>query len=155
VSEQYQLQLRALINQEGHPAANENDETPFGNEDKVQLRHEAAEKHKAVLRKKPFCDLWNPGSSSEIISSHSTCFCCLFSAPTHPLPCGHVLCDPCVDDFSRRSDPWLVINCCPLCGENRGSVPEWRLMKDAEEAAPRILSLDGFVTQLVLIKHKY
>jgi len=151
VSNQYQKQLQALINEEIHPTANENDDTPFKNEEKVRLQQGAAKNQRAVLRTKPFCDLWSTGSLSEVTSSHSTCFCCLFSAPTHPLPCGHVLCDPCVEDFSRRSDPCLMIDCCPLCGDNKGSVSAWRLMKDPEEAAPRILCLDGFVAQLLLI----
>ena len=146
VSEQYQRQLRALIDQVGHPAANENSNTPLGNEDRFRLRYGAAENQRTVLRQEQFSRLWNTGTSSGAILSHSTCYGCLFSAPTHPLPCGHVLCDPCVEDFSRSSDPWLEIDRCPLCGDNENSFPTpWRLMQEHQEAAPRILSLDGFV----------
>lgn len=31
--------------------------------------------------------------------SHTACFCCLFEAPEHGLPCGHVLCTFCLKDF--------------------------------------------------------
>jgi hypothetical protein len=167
VSRQYQQQLQTLRDEGDQLSTNENDNRLLGNEEKVRLRYRTAKNQRKVLRETPFCYLWKPGpdcsSADEVISSHCTCFGCLFSTPTNPLPCGHVLCDACVVDFSgsseghdkrptrhtdfpeafRPGNSWLEIYDCPLC---MSSLREpWRLMKEPQEAAPRILLLDGFV----------
>ena len=42
-----------------------------------------------------FFDHTARGRPSNFIS-HSTCLSCLFKPPEHALPCGHVLCTPCL-----------------------------------------------------------
>jgi hypothetical protein len=103
----------------------------------------ATDLHKTTLTKK-FGDIWNNFDSC---TSHSTCFGCLFSTPRHTLPCGHVLCDNCVDDYSHRDPDSLYLNLrtCPLCGpDDSGEKRPWSIKREPREAAPRVLCLDGY-----------
>lgn len=47
--------------------------------------------------------------------SHSACFSYLRELPEHPLPCGHVLCAPCVAAYgSKTTADRITMNLCPL-----------------------------------------
>ncbi|KAF4554319.1 Hypothetical protein D9617_4g000720 [Elsinoe fawcettii] len=55
--------------------------------------------------------------------SHSSCFVCLMHVPSHPLPCGHVLCSACVKAFGKaHGRSTFVISHCPLHDES----PPWK-----------------------------
>lgn len=118
----------------------------------------AVELHQATLASPTYLKIWNGaadfGSSPpKAKASHSTCFCCLFSAPGVVLECGHVLCDACVDDFSEHNTDSLVLQRCPLCDTISGKLNERNsctLKRDPLWAAPRILSLDGYATCALL-----
>lgn len=95
--------------------------------------------------------LWSPilvhhGQNSGPLTSHTTCFGCLFGTPIHALFCGHILCDRCVDNYCEplRTGSLEVreIRVCPLCS-NEPWVKPWRLEKKPRNAGLRILSLDG------------
>lgn len=42
------------------------------------------------------------GGAAEYFSM-ATCYCCLMNVPEHPLPCGHVLCTPCIKGYGTSS----------------------------------------------------
>jgi hypothetical protein len=75
--------------------------------------------------------------------NHSACFCCLRELPEHPLPCGHVLCTPCVKSFARRKNRVAyAMDCCPL-HEHQKWDQEWEIPVKPHLAGVRILTLDG------------
>lgn len=79
--------------------------------------------------------------------SHSTCFCCLRNFAEHPLPCGHVLCTPCVKGYGVNNNPGsFVLASCPLHNCNPSN-PVFAAPVNISFKPPlaglRILSLDG------------
>lgn len=76
--------------------------------------------------------------------SHSVCFCCLFEPPEHVLPCGHVLCSPCVRSYGRpKGENLFEIHECPLEISTPGRCQSVTLYLKPEASGIRILSLDG------------
>jgi len=76
--------------------------------------------------------------------SHSVCFCCLFETPEHALPCGHVLCTPCVKSYGRvKSNNLIEMHECPLEINTPGRCLSLTLCLKPEAAGVRILTLDG------------
>lgn len=78
--------------------------------------------------------------------SHSTCFSCLRELPEHPLPCGHVLCTPCVQSYGRQAEKTVMkLDYCPLHYVETEFVNEfpWKIKVKPQYAGTRILSLDG------------
>jgi len=77
--------------------------------------------------------------------NHSACFCCLRELPEHPLPCGHVLCSPCVKSYARRKNRVTYgMESCPLHEANKWD-QEWEIPIKPHLAGVRILTLDGYV----------
>ncbi len=77
--------------------------------------------------------------------SHSACFCCLREISQHPLPCGHVLCTPCVKDYGSSTENAVSLAYCPFHPHDQTFVPPWKVHLKPELAGARILSLDGYV----------
>ncbi|QDS77600.1 hypothetical protein FKW77_001933 [Venturia effusa] len=89
-------------------------------------------------------DLKNEQSISEHFSSHTACYACLLEPPEHILPCGHVLCTPCVRLFGRSSDPNEIrIQECPLEGKPADTQWPWKICTKPKSAGVRVLTLDG------------
>mgnify|MGYP003663593910 CR=1 FL=1 len=83
------------------------------------------------------------GNVSNFVS-HVACFSCLRELPEHPLPCGHVLCTPCVEAYGRRSGKsTILIDSCPLHSSATRWVTSWEINIKPRYAGVRILSLDG------------
>lgn len=85
------------------------------------------------------------GAPKEFIS-HTACFSCLISTPEHPLPCGHVLCTPCVKAFGTSSGRTLIdMKYCPLHENDKNSYFgfSWPIAVKPHGAGLRILTLDG------------
>lgn len=78
--------------------------------------------------------------------SHTTCFCCLREQAEHPLPCGHVLCAPCVKGYGtlRNDRPgcYIIASCPSHDVDTQFTVP-WEIQFKPPLAGVRILSLDG------------
>ncbi|KIW86673.1 uncharacterized protein Z519_12728 [Cladophialophora bantiana CBS 173.52] len=85
------------------------------------------------------------------IYSEVTCFCCTSRTPQYRFPCGHLVCETCVQIFGKvtPSEPWTYrVNCCFLCGE------EWTMEVIVTVKAPTrgvsILCLDGGGTRAII-----
>ena len=77
--------------------------------------------------------------------SHTTCFSCLMELPLHALPCGHILCTPCIRAYGRLDGVRhsIVIHRCPIESHLSPYKEPWRIMLKPESAGLRILTLDG------------
>lgn len=75
--------------------------------------------------------------------SHSTCFSCLMSPPQHALPCGHILCTPCLSAYGTLERDAIEISSCPMHVDT--TFQSWKIFLKPEAAGVRILSLDGYV----------
>ena len=76
--------------------------------------------------------------------SHETCFSCLRELPEHPLPCGHVLCLPCVQAYGQKVSSTLIeLSRCPLHLHETVWQPAWQIKIKPPYAGVRILCLDG------------
>jgi hypothetical protein len=87
-------------------------------------------------------------SSPEVVAyHHQTCFCCLNSLPEHTLRCGHIICQNCLENFSKHSScgNFFCMSTCPLCKKADPWEPEWKTKVKPPTAGLRILSLDGYV----------
>jgi hypothetical protein len=88
----------------------------------------------------------NVGDNLFLFVSHSTCFSCLRELPEHPLPCGHVLCTPCVKSYARQVEKSVFqLGFCPLHVAETEFVSgfPWKIKIKPLHAGTRILSLDG------------
>ena len=74
--------------------------------------------------------------------SHASCFGCLVNMPSHPLPCGHVLCDACIRDCGTRGRGQIKLERCPLHMDDRFG-PPWEITYKSDHLGVRVLSLDG------------
>ena len=90
---------------------------------------------------------------SEKYNSHSVCFCCLSEPPEHPLPCGHVLCSPCIKTYGQqRGKNEVEIQGCPLESYNAQFYQPYRLHTKPKAAGVRVLTLDGYVSSCKYVK---
>lgn len=99
---------------------------------------EAAKLH--LIRMNEFCH--NLGGAGGFHSNLS-CFSCLRDMPEHPLPCGHVICSPCVRTFGdQTSKTTFSLAYCPLHLQGHWeSIVQISLKPHL--AGVRVLSLDG------------
>ena len=104
----------------------------------------AAEIHKRVVLVH-FCHHSDGGGRAKAFISHSTCFSCLFEPPEHALPCGHILCTPCLRAYgSPRGKIIVELDGCPFESVNMPSrFGFWRVFLKPDAAGIRILTLDG------------
>ncbi|KAI2470767.1 FabD/lysophospholipase-like protein [Annulohypoxylon bovei var. microspora] len=83
------------------------------------------------------------GTATNFIS-YSACLCCLRELPECALPCGHVLCFPCIQIYgTRTSRTTIEISRCPLHVRDVVSNPPWIIATKPRYAGSRALCLDG------------
>jgi hypothetical protein len=88
-------------------------------------------------------DFYSKLGDLSIYRNHAACFSCLREVPEHPLPCGHVLCTPCVKAFAQRKNRvTYAMKCCPLHPLDRWD-KEWDILVKPDLAGVRLLTLDG------------
>ena len=97
--------------------------------------------HLATLRR--FHDKWRD------VYSDVTCISCLSRDPEYRMPCGHMLCEPCVQIYGNESEPWTYrIGSCLFC------MAEWSEDIVVGVKAPTrgvsILCLDGGGTRAII-----
>ncbi|KAL9606733.1 MAG: hypothetical protein Q9179_000089 [Wetmoreana sp. 5 TL-2023] len=107
----------------------------------------AAEIHASTVMKHFHNHTVKAGAQSFI--SHSTCFSCLFEYPEHALPCGHVLCTPCLRAYGRAVEKYVVeIDGCPIESLSGPRNQVCKVAMKPPDASIRILTLDGSVKYL-------
>ncbi|KAJ4391044.1 hypothetical protein N0V93_004658 [Gnomoniopsis smithogilvyi] len=100
----------------------------------------AAELHLRVLN-----EFYRGTADSSRYISYSACFSCLRELPEHALPCGHILCLPCVKAYGRPgpSKTSIVLSNCPLHQHEMIWDPPWNVFVKPRYAGVRTLCLDG------------
>lgn len=78
--------------------------------------------------------------NKSLVSTY-TCFSCLITPPQHGLPCGHVICTPCLIAYGVRSRDAFEISSCPMHEDT--TFRSWKIYMKPVAAGVRILSLDG------------
>ncbi|KAL8726779.1 MAG: hypothetical protein Q9181_005928 [Wetmoreana brouardii] len=102
----------------------------------------AAEIHASTVMK-PFHNHTVKAGAQSFIS-HSTCFSCLFEPPEHALPCGHVLCTPCLRAYGRAVEKYVVeIDGCPIESLSGPRNQVWKVAMKPPDAGIRVLTIDG------------
>ncbi|KAL2820557.1 hypothetical protein BDW59DRAFT_174473 [Aspergillus cavernicola] len=103
---------------------------------------EAATIHRDLVLKQFFHHLGGPAK----FISHTVCYACLVEPPEHLLPCGHVLCTPCIKTFgmNRGKNAYEMLSCPIHLDRTEGQCPHfWPISIKPQGAGTRILSLDG------------
>ncbi|KAI0888236.1 uncharacterized protein GGS22DRAFT_95044 [Annulohypoxylon maeteangense] len=101
--------------------------------------HIAADVHKKTINEF-YRSLGNP----EDFKSHTACFSCLRELPEHALPCGHVLCLPCVKAYGTNvSKTTIELRNCPLHARDTTWESVWTVLVKPAFAGTRVLCLDG------------
>lgn len=102
----------------------------------------AADIHKRIVLGPFFRHL----SGAKQFVNHTACYCCLTCPPEHPLPCGHVLCTPCVQAFGRARGAFMIEMLeCPMHHQDIDGQfrLRWPVFIKPPGAGVRILTLDG------------
>ncbi|KAI1170029.1 hypothetical protein F4777DRAFT_592252 [Nemania sp. FL0916] len=112
----------------------------------------------ALLHQEHLNDLYsnNLGSALTYVS-YSSCLCCLRELPECALPCGHVLCLPCIEIYGHRTSRTTIeISRCPIHVRDVISSPPWVIVTKPRYAGARTLCLDGGgirgITQLHVLR---
>ena len=124
-----------------------NDKAPSGRQ---EWRRYAAEVHRenlAELRSLNGFPRMSSGNIQQNIGSTSVCYGCLFGRPEYRLPCNHVICVSCVEDFDetpkeKQYPGSFTHKSCIICA---ATSPKWpyRVHVKPDLAGVRVLSLDG------------
>ncbi|KAI1125989.1 hypothetical protein F5Y10DRAFT_279102 [Nemania abortiva] len=114
-----------------------------------QLAHEFPDRSEleiaALLHQERLNELYsnNLGSALSFVS-YSSCLCCLRELPECALPCGHVLCLPCIEIYGHRTSRTTIeISRCPIHVRDVISSPPWVVVTKPRYAGARTLCLDG------------
>jgi hypothetical protein len=82
----------------------------------------------------------------DCLFSNTSCLVCLMNTPEFRLPCGHILCAPCLHAYGNaKSDTLIEMDSCPLPhGRVKWDKP-WPFSVKPPHAGVRVLCLDGLV----------
>lgn len=84
----------------------------------------------------------------DALFSNTSCLVCLMNTPEYRLPCGHILCSPCLQAYGNaKSDILIEIQSCPLPlphSRIKWDKP-WPVSVKPTKAGVRVLCLDGSV----------
>lgn len=81
------------------------------------------------------------------IRQTNVCYGCFFGRAEYRLPCDHVICEYCVQDFDdtpihKRYPSWVVHDSCIICQATDHKWP-YKIQIKPDLAGVRVLSLDG------------
>ncbi|KAI1374424.1 hypothetical protein F4677DRAFT_447419 [Hypoxylon crocopeplum] len=109
-----------------------------------RLKEQTESQIAAELHKNSINDFYRSLGKVADFNSHTTCFSCLRELPEHALPCGHVLCLPCVKAYGIEvSKTMIELRRCPLHLQETSWDPPWTVLVKPAFAGVRILCLDG------------
>ncbi|KAI1108792.1 FabD/lysophospholipase-like protein [Nemania sp. NC0429] len=115
----------------------------------TRLAHEFPDRSEleiaALLHQERLNELYsnNLGSALSFVS-YSSCLCCLRELPECALPCGHILCLPCIEIYGRRTSRTTIeVNRCPIHVRDVIANPPWIIVTKPRYAGARTLCLDG------------
>jgi hypothetical protein len=94
---------------------------------------------------------YHNAGGAQMFVSNTSCFCCLRELAQHPLPCGHVLCTPCIKGYGqphRELSASYEMSSCPLHERHTVFKAPWQVYFKPPLAGVRVLSLDGYVEML-------
>ncbi|KAG6355196.1 hypothetical protein INS49_004277 [Diaporthe citri] len=111
----------------------------------------------ALLHRERLNDFYSVLGGATALVSHSACLSCLRELPECALPCGHVLCLPCMELYgTRTSRTCIEISRCPLHVGDVIAEPPWMVAVKPARAGVRVLCLDGGgirgITQLRVLR---
>ncbi|KAF6832216.1 hypothetical protein CPLU01_06315 [Colletotrichum plurivorum] len=108
------------------------------------LQEQSENQIAARLHREQLTDFYRSLGNVTDFVSHSTCFSCLRELPEHPLPCGHVLCLPCIEAYGiKTSGTSIEVDQCPLHPGQPLREPPWTISIKPPHAGVRVLCLDG------------
>lgn len=113
-------------------------------EDGVSEQQAAAEIHRELVLP-AFLEHASRGDAQAFIS-HTVCFCCLFEPPEHALPCGHIICTPCLKAYGKAQlslRGYVEISDCPMEKKERHFRHAWPVYLKPPSCGVRVLTLDG------------
>lgn len=98
----------------------------------------------SLMHREVLGDFYRALGGATAFASHSACLSCLRELPECALPCGHVLCLPCLELYGTRTSRTCVeISRCPLHGGDVIAEPPWMVAVKPARAGVRVLCLDG------------
>jgi hypothetical protein len=117
-------------------------------EDERRLRQDALPQervaaliHKATTLGHVYGKLIGP---NDALFSNTSCLVCLMNTPEYRLPCGHILCWPCLQAYGNaKSDILIEMESCPLPHKRVNWDKSWPVSVKPAQAGVRILCLDG------------
>lgn len=105
--------------------------------------HPSEEKEASKLHLSKMNDFYHRLGGAQQFHSNLSCFSCLRDMPEHPLPCGHVICSPCVRSFGLQiSKTGFSLAYCPLHVATSWD-KQVQISLKPHLAGVRVLSLDG------------
>ena len=106
------------------------------------VRSSTGEKFAYELHRQPLTRFF--GTYGEHTPGRHSCYGCLMEVPQHPLPCGHMLCSPCVRMLGRPTDKNTVtVDFRPFDSKAVRKLNPCSIRFKPDFAGIRILSLDG------------
>lgn len=136
--ESYQIEWHKLLDTKLHDMRRRLDERA-AKEPRIDEEQASVELHHQLLE----AFYANMEDLAASLTNPSACFCCLRELPEHPLPCGHILCTPCVKSFAaEKGNVSYMMDHCPLHPRSQFSSNCQILIKPSM-AGVRILTLDG------------
>ncbi|KFY85571.1 hypothetical protein V498_07704, partial [Pseudogymnoascus sp. VKM F-4517 (FW-2822)] len=124
-----------------------NNKAPSGRREWRRYAAEAHRENLAELRLLNSFPRMSDGVIQHDIGSTSVCYGCFFGRPEYLLPCNHVICVSCVEDFDetpkeKQYPGSFTHKSCIICAATSSKWP-YRVRVKPDLAGVRVLSLDG------------
>ena len=98
------------------------------------------------LHRQVVATFYREATSREVslFKSHLTCLYCVRKVPESILPCGHILCKPCIQALGKdKEHGWYELDCCPLHPRETRWPERACIRFKPKDAGVRVLCMDG------------